>query len=80
VWQVTAALSLAGMYVYTGGSSAHWHEGAVQTVYLLSKWTDLYAEAMFQRASDGTHATINTNDPSSGRIQLMIATGVRHHF
>jgi len=28
----------------------------------------------------GAHATINTNDPSSGRNQLVIATGVRHRF
>lgn len=80
IWQVTPAFSLAGMYVFTNASSAHWHEGAVQSVYQLSKRTDVYAEAIVQRASNGVNATINTNDPSSGRNQMMVAAGIRHHF
>lgn len=79
-WQLTPEFSLAGMYVYTNASSARWHSGAVQGDYQLSKRTDVYAEAMYQRASSGAHAVINAFDPSGGRNQLMIATGIRHRF
>jgi predicted porin len=80
VWQATPTLSLAGMYVFTDASSGHWHQGAVQAVYQLSKRSDIYAEAVFQRASSGAPAVINTNDPSDNRNQLLIATGIRHRF
>ncbi|SAL48843.1 porin [Caballeronia humi] len=80
VYQLTPSIQLAGMYVYTNGNGAHWHQGAVQADYLLSKRTDIYLESIYQRASSGAPAVINTNDPSSGRNQLMIATGIRHRF
>ncbi|CAM2182071.1 general bacterial porin, GBP family [Paraburkholderia sacchari] len=80
VWQVTPAVSLAGMYVYTKGSDAHWHEGALQAVYQFSKRTDVYAETIYQRATAGAPAAINSFDPASGRNQLVVATGIRHRF
>ncbi|ALL68366.1 Outer membrane protein porin [Paraburkholderia caribensis MBA4] len=80
VWQAMPTVALAGMYVFTEGSSAHWHQGGLQAVYQLSKRTDLYAETTYQRASSGAPAMINTNDPSSGRNQLLVATGIRHRF
>jgi predicted porin len=79
-WQLTPEFALAGMYVYTNASSAHWHSGALQGDYQLSKRTDLYAQALYQRASAGAPAVINTNGPSGGRSQVMIATGIRHRF
>jgi general bacterial porin, GBP family len=80
VWQVTPAVWLAGMYVYTNSSSAHWHEGALQAGYQLSKRTDVYSEAVYQRASSGAPAVINSNDPSASRNQLLVAAGIRHRF
>ncbi len=80
VWQVTPAVWLASMYAYTHASSAHWHEGALQAGYQLSKRTDLYSEAVYQRASSGTPAVINSIDPSSSRNQVLVATGTRHRF
>jgi general bacterial porin, GBP family len=80
LWTVNPALSLAGMYVYTGASTVHWHQGALQADYQLSKRTDVYAEAIYQRASAGSLAVINTSDPSGSRNQLLIATGIRHRF
>nr|WP_233271930.1 porin [Paraburkholderia acidiphila] len=80
VWQVTPATSLAAMYAYTDASSAHWHQAAVQADYQLSKRTDVYTEAIWQRASSGAFAMINTNDASSGRSQLLVAAGIRHRF
>jgi general bacterial porin, GBP family len=80
VWQVTPTVSLAGMYVYTNASAAHWHEGAVQAIYQLSKRTDLYAETVYQRATAGAPAAVNSFDPSGSRNQLVVATGIRHRF
>lgn len=79
VYQLNPALSLAGMYTYTKSASAHWHEGALQAVYQLSKRTDTYLETVYQRASNGP-AVINTSDPSSSRSQLLVAAGIRHRF
>ncbi|MEX3843597.1 porin [Paraburkholderia sp. BR10882] len=78
--QVTPAFSLAGMYAYTGTTSAHWHQGALQAGYQLSKRTDVYTEAIYQRASSGALAMINTCDPSGGRNQVLVAAGIRHRF
>ncbi|MFX1763289.1 porin [Paraburkholderia sp. A1RI-2L] len=80
VWQVTPAVALAGMYVYTKGADARWHEGALQAVYQFSKRTDAYAETIYQRATAGAPAAINSFDPASGRNQLVVATGIRHRF
>lgn len=80
VWQVTPSVSLAGMYVYTKASAAHWNEGALQAVYQVSKRTDVYAETVYQRAQAGAPAAINAFDPASGRNQLVVATGIRHRF
>ncbi|SAK85665.1 porin [Caballeronia calidae] len=80
VYQLTSAFALAGMYVYTNGGGAHWHQGALQADYLLSKRTDVYIESIYQRASSNAPAVINTNDPASGRNQLMVAAGIRHRF
>jgi predicted porin len=79
-YQLTPAIALAGMYNYTNGSGVHWHQGAVQVDYLLSKRTDVYLESIYQRASSGAPAVINTNDPASGNNQLMVAMGIRHRF
>ncbi|SAK59462.1 porin [Caballeronia temeraria] len=80
IYKLTPAIQISGMYVYTNGGGAHWHEGALQVDYLLSKRTDVYLESVYQRASSGAPAVINTNDPSSGRNQLMLSTGIRHRF
>ncbi|MCE4544882.1 MULTISPECIES: porin [unclassified Caballeronia] len=80
VYQLTPAFALAGMYVYTNGGGAHWHQGALQADYLLSKRTDVYIESIYQRASSNAPAVINANDPASGRNQLMVAAGIRHRF
>nr|WP_326489766.1 porin [Paraburkholderia sp. ZP32-5] len=79
-WQACATLSLSGMYTYTKGTDAHWHQGAVQADYALSKRTDTYIEAIYQHASAGAPAVINSMMPSSTSNQLLFAAGIRHHF
>jgi general bacterial porin, GBP family len=80
IYKLTPAIILSGMYVFTNGGGAHWHEGALQVDYLFSKRTDVYLESIYQRASSQAPAIINSNDPSSGRNQFMLGTGIRHRF
>jgi predicted porin len=80
LYQLTPAISLAGSYTYTKSSNQHWHQGGLQTVYLLSKRTDTYAEVLYQRASTDAPALINSADPSSGNNQLLVGVGIRHRF
>jgi predicted porin len=79
-WQASASLSLSGMYTYTKGTGAHWNQGALQADYTMSKRTDTYIEAIYQSASAGAPAAINSIMPSSGSSQVLIAAGIRHHF
>jgi len=79
-WQAGAALSLSGMYMYTKGSRAHWNQGALQADYMLTKRTDTYVETIYQRASDGAPAVINSMMPSNRSGQLLFAAGIRHRF
>jgi GBP family porin len=80
VYQLTPTVTLSGMYTYTKRSGMHWHESALQADYQFSKRTDTYVETVYQRASSGAPAVINTSDPSAGRNQLLIAAGIRHRF
>ncbi|WP_321924358.1 porin [Paraburkholderia guartelaensis] len=80
VYQLAPTLSLAGSYTYTKGSGQHWHQGGIQTVYLLSKRTDAYVEAIYQHASSDAPAVINSADPSSGSNQVLVGAGIRHRF
>jgi general bacterial porin, GBP family len=79
-WQASVTLSLSGMYTYTNGTDAHWNQGALQADYALSKRTDTYIEAIYQCASAGAPAVINSFTPSSRSSQLLFAAGIRHHF
>lgn len=80
VYQLTPMVSLAGMYAYTKCSRMHWHQGALQTAYQLSRRTDTYMEIVDQRASTGAPAVITTSDPSASRSQFLVAAGIRHRF
>ncbi len=80
IYRLTPAIVLSGMYVYTNGNNAHWHEGGLQVDYLLSKRTDLYLESIYQRSSSGAPAVVYSNDPANGRNQFMLSTGIRHRF
>jgi predicted porin len=79
-WQASVTLSLSGMYTYTKGTEAHWNQAALQADYMLTKRTDTYIEAIYQHASAGVPAVINSIMPSSGSGQLLFAAGIRHHF
>lgn len=91
-FQITPALLVGASYVYTrnsgasGMGSATYNQGALGVDYFLSKRTDLYTTATFQKAS-GTDSTgksavasINGITPSTSDRQAMIRVAIRHKF
>ncbi|WP_321906083.1 porin [Paraburkholderia tropica] len=93
-WQFTPAARMGVGYHYTwlaGADSAHYHQVNAAFDYSLSKRTDVYALAAFQRASGTTRnasgasipaqAVIGDYGVSSGsNTQTLLAVGVRQRF
>ncbi|AOK26867.1 porin [Burkholderia ubonensis] len=88
-YNLTPALGLGAAYTYTNakqaGDGAHWNQFGLQADYALSKRTDVYAQAVYQRASGNTNASIfngdNANPAISSSINQTAATvGLRHRF
>ncbi|WP_246794765.1 porin [Burkholderia perseverans] len=86
-WKLTPSLLLAAAYFYTEQQSssataanAHYHQGTVGAEYFLSKTTDLYLNAAYQRAN-GANAWIDgSTQPSSNNHQIVAVGGIRHKF
>jgi predicted porin len=93
-YQLTTALLLAAAFDYTKGSDvesatgtnegAKYYQGALGADYFLSKRTDVYLIAVFQKAS-GTDSTgapavaaINNLSPSTSDRQSTVRIGIRH--
>jgi len=90
-YYATPALLLGVAYNYTkldgaAGEHAHYTQLNWGGRYFLSKATDLYAVAVWQRASgiDSTGrpavATVTGLTPSSGRSQLVVTAGITKRF
>jgi predicted porin len=90
-------LLLGAAYDYTRGgqidghSAAQYHQGALGIDYFLSKRTDLYAVAVYQRALGETLSTSGTAivpavasisglTASTNRNQLAVRAGIRSKF
>jgi predicted porin len=88
-YNLTPALAFGLAYTYTtqnvNDQSQHYHQIGAQADYSLSKRTDVYAEAVYQRAS-GNSADAWVYNPSTGgglssSINQTTATvGLRHRF
>jgi GBP family porin len=90
-YALTPWLRVTGEYTYTAGSLSTasgqhrptWHEISVQTDCLLSKRTDIYLQASYQRIrsdDSGLTADISGQTPSSTDQQIVVAAGLRHRF
>ncbi|RQS19446.1 porin [Burkholderia sp. Bp8998] len=88
---VTPALSLGAMYDYTRMTlsangdrvGANFHTVGLMTDYFLSKRTDLYAQAVYQRGSSGTDGlvgVVGAGGYSTGTSQVAARVGIRHKF
>ncbi|WMY10880.1 porin [Paraburkholderia phenoliruptrix] len=88
-YQFTPSLLAGAAYNFTKGygvNNAKYYQGIVGLDYLLSKRTDVYADAIYQHAS-GTDSTgapavanINFLSASSTSNQVMGIVGMRHKF
>jgi predicted porin len=94
-WTVTPALMLGAMYDYTqakldasaGSYRPKYHTLGMMLDYIVSKRTDLYAQAVYQRATgtnSGTSLDVayagGADDSSSTARQFVGRVGVRHKF
>ncbi|KAB0633117.1 hypothetical protein WT67_16665 [Burkholderia stagnalis] len=88
---VTPALALGAMYDYTrmtvsaGGERAggNFHTIGLMSDYWLSKRTDVYALAVYQKGSHGTDdlvGVVNAGGYSTGTSQIVARVGIRHKF
>ena len=89
LYKLNPVLFLGAGYNYLRGygvNGATYHQGALGVDYILSKRTDLYANAVYQHAS-GTDSTggkavanLNGLTASSTQNQAEIVLGIRHRF
>jgi len=87
-YNLTPALGLGAAYTYSNakqaGASAHWNQFGLQADYALSKRTDVYAQAVYQRSSKNASASIYNGDvsadPSNSINQTAATVGLRHRF
>ncbi|KVG23664.1 porin [Burkholderia ubonensis] len=72
---------LAGAgYTYSKLGGNKWNEVGLTLDYLLSKRTDVYASANYEKASGGAKAALVTIGPSGNDKQLAVRVGMRHRF
>ncbi|HEV3431498.1 MAG TPA: porin [Paraburkholderia sp.] len=83
----TPAVTVSGAYTYTDASlegvSPKFHQFTLQGDYALSKRTDVYVEAAYQRVVDGEgkiHADIMGVSASDSNSQAVATVGIRHRF
>ena len=90
-YNLTPALGLGAAYTYTNAKvnngSSHWNQFGVQADYALSKRTDVYAQAVYQRGAKGNNIVgtgiyngDNTTASSSSINQTAATVGLRHRF
>jgi predicted porin len=93
-WQFTPAARMGVGYHYTwlaGPDSAHYHQANAAFNYSLSKRTDVYVLAAFQRASGTTRNASNASVPaqtvigdygvsSGSNTQTLVSVGMRQRF
>jgi GBP family porin len=69
----------------TAGATPHWNQITVQADYFLSRRTEVYATAAYQRVGGGNgiqafNAGIYNMTQSSGNEQVVAGVGIRHRF
>ncbi|KAF1010481.1 MAG: porin [Burkholderia sp.] len=89
-YNLTPALGLGVAYAYSSGrvgtNNTHSNQVGLQADYSLSKRTDVYAQAVYHRASKGVNASIYNGESVaqhtllSGISQTAATVGLRHRF
>lgn len=84
---VSPAVNVGIGYIYTllntsnsTFTNAHFHQVNFGASYALSKRTNVFYDAIYQRASGANAWIDNLTAPSSGRNQLAVIAGIKHNF
>ncbi|NUX57655.1 porin [Paraburkholderia youngii] len=80
-YSIRPDLIAAAGYTYSKLEESRWNLFAVTLDYFLSKRTDVYTSANYEKASgSGTKAALVTIGPSGNDKQLALRVGLRHKF
>jgi outer membrane protein OmpU len=80
-YYISAELTTAAGYTYSKLGGSKWNEFGVTVDYNVSKRTDVYASANYEKASgDDTRADFVYIGPSGNDKQLALRVGMRHRF
>jgi len=79
-YQFTTANAVVGGAATSTLSGRRWTQFMIGDVYSLSKSTQVYVNALYQRANSEAQAAFFTAGVSSGRNQTIVLTGIHHSF
>lgn len=79
-YQFTPFNSVAGGAATTTLAGHRWTQFEIGDIYALSKSTQLYVNALYERAGSNTDAAFFTAGVSSSRNQTIFLTGIHHSF
>lgn len=80
-WRYSGANTLNIGYTHSKLDGARWNQVSLSNVYSLSKRTELYAQAAYQRAGgDAKLAIMNGTGVSGSSSQLVTTVGMHHSF
>ncbi|MFM0501749.1 porin [Paraburkholderia caffeinilytica] len=79
-YQVSPYNSIGTGIATTTLSGMRWDQYVVSDVYSLSKSTQLYASVVYEHATGGAVASLNTIGPSSNGKQFVPVVGMHHSF
>ena len=80
-FQVTPFYYLNATTTYSKLDSHKWNLFGLNNIYLLSKRTQVYLTAIYEKASgDHTVAVLNSLSPSSTNKQVAVLVGIHHNF
>lgn len=76
----SVANQITGGAATTTLSGMRWTQFQLGDVYSFSKRTQVYLSAVYQRATSGAMASINTAGVASGGNQVVVMSGIHHSF
>ena len=79
-YQFTPFNTVAGGAATTSFDGHRWTQFEIGDIYALSKSTQVYVNALYERAGSNTDAAFFTAGVSNSRNQTIFLTGIHHSF
>ncbi|HMC45944.1 MAG TPA: porin, partial [Caballeronia sp.] len=79
-WKMVPDNWISGGAATTTFAGARYTQFEIGDIYLLSKMTQVYVNALYERASSGANAALFTAGVSSNRNQVAVLAGIHHAF